>query len=30
MIPGAGHACNIEAPWDYDRIATEFLAKLGL
>jgi len=30
MIPRAGHACNIEAPWDYDRRAIAFLQKLGL
>jgi pimeloyl-ACP methyl ester carboxylesterase len=30
MIPKVGHACNLEAPWEYDRIATEFLRKLGL
>ena len=30
MIAKAGHACNIEAPVEYNRLATEFLAKLGL
>ena len=30
MIPKAGHACNIEAPWEYDRRAMAFLQRLGL
>jgi pimeloyl-ACP methyl ester carboxylesterase len=30
FVPKAGHACNLEAPWDYDRIATGFLQKHGL
>jgi|KBSMisStaDraftv2_1062788.scaffolds.fasta_scaffold188505_1 pimeloyl-ACP methyl ester carboxylesterase len=29
-IEGAGHAVMIEAPWDYDRHAIEFLARHGL
>lgn len=29
-IPGVGHAPMIEAPWDYDRLTIEFLAKLRL
>jgi pimeloyl-ACP methyl ester carboxylesterase len=29
-IEGAGHACNIEAPADYDAHCIRFLAKLGL
>jgi pimeloyl-ACP methyl ester carboxylesterase len=30
MIANAGHACNLEAPWEYNRLATAFLEKLGL
>ncbi len=30
VIEGAGHAVMQEAPWDYDRFAIEFLARLGL
>jgi pimeloyl-ACP methyl ester carboxylesterase len=29
-IQGAGHACNIEKPWEWDRIALEFLGMHGL
>ncbi len=29
-VEDAGHACNIEAPWAYNRICAEFLAGLGL
>jgi pimeloyl-ACP methyl ester carboxylesterase len=29
-IDRAGHACNFEAPWEYDRNALGFLAELGL
>lgn len=29
-IQGAGHACNMEQPWLWDRHALEFLAKHGL
>jgi pimeloyl-ACP methyl ester carboxylesterase len=29
-VAGAGHAVMFEAPWDYDRLAIEFLGKLGL
>jgi pimeloyl-ACP methyl ester carboxylesterase len=27
VIPGAGHICNIERPWDYDRLVLEFLER---
>lgn len=29
-IEGAGHACNMEQPWLWDRLAAEFLLKHGL
>jgi pimeloyl-ACP methyl ester carboxylesterase len=29
-IEGAGHACMIEQPWEYDRHCIEFLSRLGL
>ncbi len=29
-LPGAGHACQIEQPWLWDRFMIEFLAKHGL
>ena len=29
-IAGVGHACNFEAPWEYDRLCIEFLDELGL
>jgi pimeloyl-ACP methyl ester carboxylesterase len=29
-LPGAGHACQIEQPWLFDRFMIEFLAKHGL
>ena len=29
-IEGAGHACNLEKPWEWDAHALRFLAKLGL
>lgn len=29
-IEGAGHACNFEAPWEFDRHCIEFLDALGL
>lgn len=29
-IEGAGHACNLEKPWEWDVHALRFLAKLGL
>jgi pimeloyl-ACP methyl ester carboxylesterase len=29
-IEGAGHACNMEQPWLWDRHALEFLGRLGL
>ena len=29
-IEGAGHACNIEAPAEYDALCIRFLSKLGL
>lgn len=30
ILPGAGHACQLEQPWLYDRFMLEFLAKHGL
>ena len=30
VIEGAGHCCNIEAPWEFDRHCIEFLRELGL
>lgn len=30
VLPGAGHACQIEQPWLFDRSMLEFLAKHGL
>jgi pimeloyl-ACP methyl ester carboxylesterase len=30
VLPGAGHACQIEQPWLFDRFVIEFLAKHGL
>jgi pimeloyl-ACP methyl ester carboxylesterase len=30
VIEGAGHACNLERPWEYDRAVLEFLGRLGL
>lgn len=30
VIPGAGHACQLEQPWLFDRFMLEFLAKHGL
>jgi len=29
-IEGAGHACNFELPWEFDRICIEYLKKRGL
>jgi pimeloyl-ACP methyl ester carboxylesterase len=29
-MPGAGHACNMERPWEWDAIALAFLRKHGL
>jgi pimeloyl-ACP methyl ester carboxylesterase len=29
-LPGAGHACQIEQPWLFDRFMIEFLSKHGL
>lgn len=29
-IEGAGHACNLEQPWHWDRIALEFLRRRGV
>ena len=29
-LPGAGHACQMEQPWLFDRFMIEFLAKHGL
>src|SRR5439155_5107018 len=30
VLPGAGHACQMEQPWLFDRFMIEFLAKHGL
>lgn len=30
VLPGAGHACQIEQPWLFNRFMLEFLAKHGL
>jgi pimeloyl-ACP methyl ester carboxylesterase len=30
VLPGAGHACQLEQPWLYDRFMIEFLTKHGL
>jgi len=30
VLPGAGHACQIEQPWLFDRFLIEFLEKHGL
>jgi pimeloyl-ACP methyl ester carboxylesterase len=30
VLPGAGHACQLEQPWLYDRFMMEFLTKHGL
>lgn len=30
VLPGAGHACQIEQPWLFNRLMIEFLAKHGL
>jgi pimeloyl-ACP methyl ester carboxylesterase len=29
VIEGAGHACNLERPWEYDRAVLEFLGRKG-
>jgi len=29
-LPGAGHACQIEQPWLFDRFMIEFLTTHGL
>ena len=29
-LPGAGHACQLEQPWLFDRFMIEFLARYGL
>jgi len=29
-IEGAGHACNMEQPWVFDRAMLDFLAARGL
>ncbi len=29
-MEGAGHACNLERPWEWDRLALEFLTRSGL
>ena len=30
VLPGAGHACQIEQPWLFDRFMIEFLTRHGL
>jgi hypothetical protein len=30
MIPGTGHACNLEDPAAFDEVVFPFLGKLGL
>jgi pimeloyl-ACP methyl ester carboxylesterase len=30
VLHGAGHACHMEQPWLFDRLATEFLTRHGL
>jgi pimeloyl-ACP methyl ester carboxylesterase len=30
VLPGAGHACQMEQPWLFDRMMIEFLSKHGL
>jgi hypothetical protein len=30
VLPGAGHACQIEQPWLFNRFMIEFLDKHGL
>jgi pimeloyl-ACP methyl ester carboxylesterase len=30
VLPGAGHACQMEQPWLFDRFMIEFFAKHGL
>ena len=30
ILPGAGHACQIEQPWLFNRLMIDFLAKHGL
>jgi pimeloyl-ACP methyl ester carboxylesterase len=30
VLYGAGHACQIEQPWDFDRYMIEFLKKHDL
>ena len=30
VLPGAGHACQLEQPWLFDRFMIEFLSKHGL
>jgi pimeloyl-ACP methyl ester carboxylesterase len=30
VIPDAGHCCNVERPWDYDRVVLEFLRRRDL
>jgi pimeloyl-ACP methyl ester carboxylesterase len=30
VLPGAGHACQLEQPWLFDRLMIRFLAKHGL
>jgi pimeloyl-ACP methyl ester carboxylesterase len=29
-LEGAGHACNFEAPWEFDRLCIDYLKKRGL
>ncbi|MEK7217362.1 MAG: alpha/beta hydrolase, partial [Chloroflexota bacterium] len=30
VLPGAGHACQLEQPWLFDRLMIEFLERHGL
>jgi pimeloyl-ACP methyl ester carboxylesterase len=30
VLPGAGHACQIEQPWLFNRLMIEFLTRRGL
>ena len=30
ILEGAGHACNMEQPWQWDRYAIDFLERLGI
>ena len=30
MLPGAGHACQLEQPWLFDKFMLDFLDRKGL